>query len=71
MNNNARLSLGSVTYAMQARDMLVSHGIRATVIRLNKTDASQGCTFGLELSRRDVPSAASLLTKADIQYRLI
>ena len=71
MNNYARLSFASLTYAMQARDLFVPRGIGANIIRLNSTDAAKGCSFGLELQRRDLPTAVSLLTKADIEYRVI
>lgn len=70
MNNSARFGVDSVTYAMQARDLLATRGISANVIRLNKGESSMGCAFGIELSRRDVPAASSLLDKADIPHRI-
>lgn len=71
MNSNARLSLESVTYAMQARDLLSAHGIGVNVVRLNRNESGGGCAFGIELLRRDVPAAISLLKKADIFHRVV
>ena len=69
MNNNARLGLDSVTYAMQARDILAKRGVRASVVRLHRGESSMGCAFGIELSRRDIMAASSLLSSAGIAYR--
>ena len=71
MNNKARLAVDSLTYAMQARDLLVGHGINAGVVRLHKSESSLGCAFGIELARQDVQSALSLLDRADINSRLL
>lgn len=58
----------SVTYAMQGREILSKYGIAATVVRLHPNETREGCAFGLELARRDVARAESLLIKADIEF---
>lgn len=40
--------VGSVTYAMKAREMLSKHGIRAAVERVPPSEAS-GCGYGVRV----------------------
>ncbi len=47
------LLLGSVTYALRGRDLLLRHGIRAYVERLPRTNgAARGCGYGVAVPRR-------------------
>ena len=68
MNHGARFALSSVTYAMEARDLLSKYGISATVVRLTAGESPKGCMFGIEISPRERAEAAALLTKAQIKF---
>lgn len=69
MNGYARLGLESLTYAMQARDILNKRGIQSNAVRLQAGESSGGCAYGIELSRRDIMAASSLLRLAGIEYK--
>ncbi|MBQ2765611.1 MAG: DUF3343 domain-containing protein, partial [Clostridia bacterium] len=71
MNHGARFALSSVTYAMQARDLLSKYGIRTTIVRLHPSETPNGCAFGLEVMPRDISSASAVLTKAQIKFTRI
>ena len=68
MQNTTRIALVSVTYAMQARELLQRHGIDANIVRLSPGESPNGCAFGIQLHRGALQAAYTLLTKADIKY---
>ncbi len=71
MTHGARLAVSSVTYAIQAREILAKYGITANIVRLHPTETPNGCAFGLEIPPRDIPRAEALLAKAEIQFTKI
>ncbi|MBQ8249282.1 MAG: DUF3343 domain-containing protein [Clostridia bacterium] len=71
MTHGARLAVSSVTYAIQAREILAKYGITANIVRLHPTETPNGCAFGLEIPPRDISRAAGLLAKAEIQFTKI
>lgn len=71
MTLNARLAVNSVTYAMQAKDLLAKYGIETTVSRLHRDETPSGCAFGLEISRQKLPAAVDILRRAQIEFKNI
>lgn len=71
MQSIARIKLSSITYAMQARELLGRHGISSNIIRLRPDEATNGCAYGLELSLREMHAASALLARAEIRYTII
>jgi len=71
VNNTARIGFDSVTYAMQAKDLLARHSVISYAVRLRASESGTGCAFGLELSRRDLTVAVTLLSKAQMKYSVI
>lgn len=68
MQNMTRIAMVSMTYAMQARELLQRHGISSNIVRLYPGESPNGCAFGLELHRGALQAAYALLKKADIKY---
>ena len=71
MTHGARIAVSSVTYAIQAREILAKYGITATIVRLHPTETPSGCAFGLQIPPRNLSEAVSLLTKAEIKFTKI
>ena len=49
--NSKTIVVGSVTYAMKAKDILFSYGIRAYIEKM-KTNNSYGCGYALKVKSR-------------------
>ena len=62
-----KLGFDSVTYAMEARDLLARHGIMSDIVRQSRSH-SKGCSFALELPINAAAAAESLLSKANMRY---
>ncbi len=71
MASNARLAVSSVTYAMQAREILAKYAIESSIVRLRRDETPNGCAFGLEIPRQKLSVAAELLRKAQIEFKYI
>ncbi len=64
----SRFGVRSVTYAIEARDILSKYGIAASVVRLNSKESPRGCGFGIQVAYADTQRAESLLKKAEIDF---
>ena len=62
------LTVGTVTYAIRARKLLSSLGIRARLVKGTRPGGSGGCTYGVEISAADLTLATDALKRADIFY---
>ena len=62
--------IGSITYALKARNALGEAGIRARLKKLDQTN-SRGCSYGLELPAGNLLTVASVLRPLNIDYELI
>lgn len=71
MASNARLAVSSITYAMQARELLAKYAIASNILRLRRDETPNGCAFGLEIPRQQLSAAAELLRKAQIEFKYI
>ena len=68
---SARLAIGSVTYAMQARDTLEKSGVPAMIVRLRPDETPTGCAYGINLPRDKLRTATAALSRAGVSYRQI
>ena len=62
------LTVGTVTYAIRARKLLSSLGIRARLVKGTRPGGAGGCTYGVEISASDLTLATDALKRADISY---
>ena len=63
------LAIGSVTYAIKARNLLTKSGVNAKIVKVDRPDF--GCTHGVSLNHDDLLNAASILRSASIDYTLL
>ena len=66
--NTTVLTVGSVTYAMKARKLLLRGGIRSKLVKVNGDNMSMGCNHGLEIDKDDFYSAAVILKENRIAF---
>ena len=62
-----KLRLGSITYAMKAKDLLLSHGIDVTIVRDFKV-AGRGCVYAITFPDRYSDAARAILEDGNITY---
>lgn len=67
--NKIVLTVGSATYAIKARKLLLRVGIDAKNVKL-AADNSLGCTHGIEISESDMFAAAAALIEAGVSYKV-
>lgn len=67
--NKMILSVGSATYAIKGRKLLLREGIGANTVKLAGIELG-GCTHGIEISETDIFSAAATLKNAGISYKV-
>lgn len=62
--------IGSITYALKAKNALAEVGIRARVKKFPPTE-QRGCNYGLELPSGVLLTVAAILRPLHIQYEVI
>lgn len=65
------VTVGAVTYAIKARNLLSRGGIRSKLVKIDSSASSPGCTHGLEISENDLYDLAALLREHGIGYSVI
>jgi len=58
----------SMTYAMKVKQLLASHSIQSSVVRLNPSQTKNGCGFGVEFDCIHYDTVISLLKYSGITY---
>ena len=66
--DNSIITLGSVTYAMKARRLLIREGIRSRLVKVLPENTDNGCTHGLVIASARFFDAVVVLKKHDIPY---
>lgn len=66
--NTIIVSVGTVTYAMKARKLLLKNGIQSKLIKSDSSDNGTGCTHGIEISNKDYFEAVRILGEGGIKY---
>lgn len=64
----AFISLGSVTYAVKARRLLMHEGVTSKLVKQDGTKNSEGCIFGIEIKSGDIFAAAEILRSGGMKY---
>ena len=64
------ITVGSVTYAIKARRVLMRMNIRSKLVKLDATKSTNGCTHGLEFATEDFYAVVMGLKNAGIDYSL-
>ena len=67
---NAILTLGSVTYAIKSRKLLIKNGIKTKVIKVDNSHRGDGCTYGIEFPRESFYTVIILLRQENISYNV-
>ncbi len=65
------IAQSSVTYAMKSERILFESGIDARIVRLTPEQARNGCSFGLEISCKNLNRAISLLQSKGLGAKAI
>lgn len=58
---------GSMTKAMKAQRALSAHALRSNVIKVSRSSAKHGCTYGVEFDCALLGNVRVILDKADIE----
>ena len=66
--NKITISLGSVTYAMKAKRILLNIKIHSKLIKLDSGTQSLGCIYALVISSDDYKNAVMELKKEGIAF---
>ena len=66
-----RIAIGSVTYAMKVRKLLLREGIQSRLVKVDNTADGKGCSHGMELNEGDFFSAIMIIKRNGIAYTLI
>ena len=69
--NTTVLTLGSVTYAIKGRKLLMRAGINSKLVKVSGGTVGAGCNHGLEISSDDFYSAVSVLRAAGVAYSVV
>lgn len=67
--SNTTITVGSVTYAMKARRLLLHSGIKARLVKL-LSEASGGCTHGIVIPSSRFFDAVVILKREQISYSI-
>lgn len=61
-----RIKVGSVTYAMKAKDVLRQYGLRVQIIKTAKPMKNEGCGYALVVPATDL-NVADILRRAGVE----
>ena len=68
--DNTIITLGSVTYAMKARRLLLREGIRSRLVKVLPENTDNGCTHGLVIASARFFDAVVALKAGEIPYSI-
>ena len=69
--DNTTITVGSVTYAIKARRLLTSAGIKARTVKLSGDGGSLGCVHGIVVASSRFFDAVVILKENGIEYSLL
>ena len=61
--------IGSITYALKARNALQNAGLKARIRKLEPT-GKKGCSYGIELPEGQLLTVASILRPLNLDYEI-
>ncbi len=62
------ITVGSATYAIRLRKLLLRSGIKSTLIKSEMGENNLGCSHGVEISENDLYHAAMIMRENGIKY---
>ena len=66
--NSIIVTVGTVTYAIKLRKLLLREGIRSKLVKVDSSKNKGGCTHGVEVENRDFYRTVSILKNNGIAY---
>ena len=69
--NTITVTVGSVTYAIKARKILLRMGIKSKLVKANHSELAPGCTHGIEIPEEHLYTLISALKASGINYNVI
>ena len=66
--NTEILSLGSVTYAIKAKKILLNKKIHSKLIKIDSSDKNGGCIYGLKVAEKDYRETVIELKRSGISF---
>ena len=69
--NNTTLTVGSVTYAIKARRLLLHAGINARTVKVEVDERGSGCVHGIVIPTSRFFDAVVILKENGIDYSLL
>lgn len=68
--NDIIIAVGTSTYAMKAKRLLLREGIESKVVRITPGRHNEGCSHGIELNESNLYDAAAVLRTNGIAYSI-
>ena len=59
-----------MTYAIKAKRLLTSRGIKSRLVKVSPQSKSGGCTHGIEINEEDLYAVAEALRSNGISYSI-
>lgn len=66
--NKTIVTVGSVTYAIKARNLLSRGGVRSKLVKVESKKSKNGCTHGVEFNTVDFYRAVVILKENNLSY---
>ena len=66
--NDIIITVGSVTFAIKTRRLLLRHGIQSRLVKTDTRFTENGCTHGVKLNKEDYLSAVVILKENGISH---
>ena len=64
------VTVATVTYAIKLRRLLLRAGIRSKLVKVDSTNAENGCTHGIQINESDFYSAVVFMQNSGIEYKV-
>ena len=66
--NSTIVTVGTVTYAIKLRKLLLREGIRSKLVKVDARENKSGCIHGVEVENKDFYHVISILKSNGISY---
>lgn len=66
--NKTTITVGSVTYAIKLRKLLIKAGIGSRLVKVDNTSLNKGCSHGVEILDSDFYQAIVIMKDNGIEY---
>lgn len=64
------ITVGSLTYAIKLRKILLKEKIASRLIKLDNTSGNLGCTHGIEIDGGDLYATVMIMKKHGFDYKI-